>query len=54
MSTLQDHSFHREGRALAGISLVLVVCAALLTIGLLLAGFALVDLTSWFVRVAGG
>jgi hypothetical protein len=54
MSALQDHFFGREIRALTAIALVLVVCAALLTIGLLLGGYTLVDLTSWFVRATGG
>jgi hypothetical protein len=53
MSTLQDRFFRREGLALAAIALILVVCATLLTIGLLLAGYTLVDLTAWFVRAAG-
>ena len=54
MSMLLDHLFRRESVALAAIVLVFVVCAVLLTIGLLLAGDGLVDLTSWFVRATSG
>jgi hypothetical protein len=54
MSPSQDHFFRRGSVALAAIALLLFVGAALLTIGLLLAGYTLVDLTSWFVRATGG
>jgi len=54
MSPSPNPLFRRQGGALAAIALVLVVGAALLTIGLMLAGYALVDLTSWFFRVTGG
>jgi hypothetical protein len=54
MSTPQNHFFRRESRALIVIALVLFACAALLTIGLILAGYTLVDVAAWFVRVTGG
>jgi hypothetical protein len=44
---------HREGLALAAVSLALFACAFLLTIGLLLAGYSLVDITEWFIRITG-
>ena len=46
--------FHREGFALATISMALFVGAVLLTIGFAIAGYSLVDLTEWFVRVTRG
>jgi hypothetical protein len=54
MSMSQDHFLRRESLALAAIALGLLVCAVLLTIGLLLAGYGLADVTSWFVRATGG
>jgi hypothetical protein len=45
---------HREGWALAAVSLFLFGCAFLLTIALLLGGYALVDVWVLFVRVTGG
>jgi hypothetical protein len=41
----------RVGLVLAAVSLALLACAFLLTIGLLLAGYSLVDIAEWFVRV---
>jgi hypothetical protein len=51
MSTSHWFSRHRQGFALAMIPLALFACAVLLTLGLVLAGYSLVDVTEWFIRV---
>jgi hypothetical protein len=45
---------HREGLALAAVSLFLFVCAFLLSVGLVLTGYTLVDVIAWLVRATGG
>lgn len=51
-STSQNHFFRREVRALAVISLLLIICATLFTFGLISAGYTLVEATEWFVRIS--